>query len=142
MIERGRVTANPGLKSLKQSRSRILSDASGNHSRFQSKGSEAQKTSSAPNRTDGELVTFWIGEDIIGHSGSGKTTLLEILAAFVFIILQILHFWLSNTYNEYYHFTFPYYVFNVFKVKFSENCEQYVDIMIIIRESKISSTCC
>ena len=69
-MERGRVTANPGLKSLKQSRSRILSDASGNHSRFQSKGSEAQKTSSAPNRTNGELVTFWIGEDIIGHSGS------------------------------------------------------------------------
>ena len=64
------MTANPDQKNLQECPSRILSDASGNHSRFQSIGSEAEKKSSAPNRTDGELVTFWIGEDIIGHSGS------------------------------------------------------------------------
>ena len=68
-MERERVTANPDQKSLQECRSRILSDASGNHSRFQSIGSEAQKTSSAPSRADGEFVTFWIGEDILGHSG-------------------------------------------------------------------------
>ena len=67
---RERLTANPDYKNLQVSRSRILSDASGNHSRFQSIGSEAQKTSSAPNRFDREFVTFWIGEDIIGHCGS------------------------------------------------------------------------
>ena len=44
-------------------------EASGIHSGFQSIGSQAQKTSFAPNRADGEVVTFWIGENIIGHSG-------------------------------------------------------------------------
>ena len=63
------MTANPDQKSLQECPSRILSDASGNHSRFQSIGSEAEKKISAPNRADGEFVTFWIGENIIGHSG-------------------------------------------------------------------------
>ena len=63
------MTANLDQESLQECPSRILSDASGNHSIFQSIGSEAEKTSSAPNRADGEFVTFWIGESIIGHSG-------------------------------------------------------------------------
>ena len=66
---RGRVTTKPDQKSLQECLRRILSDASGNHSGFQSIGSEAQKTSSAPSRADGEFVTFWVGENIIGHSG-------------------------------------------------------------------------
>ena len=66
---RGRVTTKPDQKSLQECPRRILSDASGNHSIFQSIGSEAEKTSSAPNRADGEYVACWIGENIVGHSG-------------------------------------------------------------------------
>ena len=40
------------------------------HSGLQPIGSQAQKTSFAPNRADGEFVTFWIGKNIVGHSGS------------------------------------------------------------------------